>query len=109
MPKIKIFNNHCRYTPLSPGYNGTAIRPRRSIYISVGGPHRLLLCLWVPLKYDGDRVDGGKSLHPHRWRAAVNITPRSNATAKKPNMDHKWEVWRRLIRGGGVVVTDILV
>jgi hypothetical protein len=54
-------------------------------------------------------VDGGKSPHPHRWRAAVNITPRSNAMAEKTNRDHEWEVWRRVMRGIRVDVTDILV
>ena len=54
-------------------------------------------------------MDGGKSLHPHRKRAAVNITPRSNETAEKNNRDHEWEVWRRVMSGRRVDVTDILV
>ena len=33
MPKIKIFNNQCRYIPGAPGYNGIAISSRRSMYL----------------------------------------------------------------------------
>ena len=106
MPKIKIFNNQCRYIPSSPGYNGIAISPRRSMYLYVGGTHRLLLYLRSPFKQNGIWwLVGNGNTRDAGGRRSIQ-TPRSNATAEKTNRNHEWEVQRRVMVGGSVVIMD---